>query len=94
MEDAWLLSNEIYRAIIKNGVEIDEWFPRFIRYVIEYHQNNKKIDREKCIWGCAELDENNPDGWYDGFICPTCGYVRGMDKTPVPKPPAPKPGYR
>jgi hypothetical protein len=83
--DKWRLANEIYRAMkVQRDIKIyDEYLPRFIEHVISYHMQENKIPRKDCIWGCAELDENDPVGWYDGMLCPTCGYVRGMNKPEV-----------
>lgn len=76
--DKWKLANEIYRVMEVQRREVDEYLPHLIEYVISYHMQKNKAVRKECIWGCTELDENSPDGWYDGMLCPTCGYVRGM----------------
>jgi hypothetical protein len=81
MIDAWKLAKEISSALSVNKTETD-LFPLFIEAVISYHLNENKPPRNECKWGCAELDENKHDGWYDGYMCPTCGYVRGMYKQP------------
>jgi len=79
MIDKWKLANEIYRAMNIQLMEVDEYLPHFIEPIITYHMDENKVLREDCIWGCANLDEDSPIGWYDGFMCPTCGYVRGSE---------------
>jgi len=80
MINKWILANEIHRAMKTQNIEVDEYLPHFIEPIITYHIDENKKSREECGW-CADLDETKPDNWYDGFMCPTCGYVRGMNKT-------------
>ena len=84
MINKWMLATEIHRAMKTQHIETDdEYLAHFIEDIISYHMNEDKIPRSECGWGCVELDENKPDGWYDGFMCPTCGYVRGMNKNEI-----------
>jgi len=79
MTNEMKLAVEIWNAVRFQHVhENDKYFPYFVELVISYHNEFRdKFPREKC--GCFTADENNPDGWYDGMLCPRCGYVRGMD---------------
>ena len=80
VNDSLILAIELQSAMRFLDIKLDE--PMFVftaEQVIRYHNDVYNVARKDCKW-CAKLDEDKNDGWYDGWFCPTCGYVRGMHR--------------
>lgn len=86
--DAYAIATDIYNVFRTHKINIqsDNPYERLnaidlARCVIEYDTDIEgRVSREDCTWQCRNFDESSGKEWWDGYICPGCGYIRGMNK--------------